>query len=218
MGCSMDDPALRSGRATTAERSDYALISSPFREDATPPGAGSQCTRMRRARVRWLLLFKILRSVSPAGSSRLLKCNRDRVALGERLDASAPAGVGSLGQNLPAVPKHLGNVSVHPLDTEEPLAMVGSVPASLVCVGFHLHGSVRLCLRRNPSSTGVISLRTKGDSCTNAPTKKLARPTQGSVLSTSTVHASSPIEWLPSQKGLRAARSSDRSFGWRETG
>ena len=47
--------------------------------------------------------------------------------------------MGDLGEDLPALAQHFPDVSVHFLHAEEPLPMVGSVPAALVAEGFNLH-------------------------------------------------------------------------------
>ena len=49
------------------------------------------------------------------------------------------ARMGNLGEYLPALAQHLPDVGVHILHAEEPLPMVGSVPASLIGEGFNLH-------------------------------------------------------------------------------
>jgi len=79
--------------------------------------------------------FMILRHES----SVLLERYRNRVTFCKGLKAPALSGVGSLAQNLPALPEHLGDVGVHPLHAEASLPMVGSVPASFVCERFDLH-------------------------------------------------------------------------------
>ena len=64
------------------------------------------------------------------GASGFLEADRDGVALGEGLDASAATRVGRLAQNLPSLSQHPGDVGVHPLEAEHPLSMDGRFPTS----------------------------------------------------------------------------------------
>ena len=47
-----------------------------------------------------------------------------------------------LGQDAPSLRKQFGDVAVHPLHAEEPLAVIDSIPALLVCERLDLHRSL----------------------------------------------------------------------------
>jgi hypothetical protein len=94
-------------------------------------------------------------SAVPFSSSRKLKLpesNRDGIALGKRTKAAPVSRVGHLREHLPAFAQHLPDMSIHPFHAEEPLPMVGPVPASLVCerLDLHLNPVPSTCLETGP--------------------------------------------------------------------
>ena len=85
--------------------------------------------------MQWRVITSFLRHQN----SRLPERNCDGVAFRKRTKTASRSRMGHLRKDLPAVAQHFGDMSVHLFHAEEPLPMVGSVPASLVGEGFDLH-------------------------------------------------------------------------------